>query len=109
MAARTIQPSSRFRLLHKIVNRPFEVRCCNMGVLTMTVEAPSHGEWSGLFHPFHVFHSPMAPLASHTGKYMLAVIEVNEIGKVMYLDPPDRPAFLHSLFELLDLDSLLFE
>jgi len=80
-----------------------------MGVLTMTVEAPSHAEWSSLLHPFHVFHSPMTPLASHAGEYMLAVIEINEIGKIMYLDPSDRAAFLHSLFELLDLDSLLFE
>jgi len=56
-----------------------------------------------------VLHRPVTLLAGDTGKYMLAVIEIHEIRKIVYLDPRDGAALLHSFLEFLDLDSLLFE
>jgi len=55
-----------------------------------------------------VFHRPVTLLAGDAGNYMLAVIEVHEVRKIMYLDPRDRALLLHSFLEFLELDSLLF-
>jgi len=56
-----------------------------------------------------VFHRPVTLLAGDAGQYMLAVIEIHEIGKIMDLDPRDGAVLLHSFFEFLDFDCLLFE
>ena len=80
-----------------------------MGVLAMTFEAPAHGQRSGLFHAFHPLYGAMAALARDAGKHMLAVVEIHEIGKVMNLNPPDRPPLLYSFFQLFNLDGLFFK
>ena len=56
----------------------------------------------------HVLHRAVTLLAGDAGNYMLAVIEVHEVRKIMYLDPRDRALLLHSFLEFLELDSLLF-
>ena len=57
----------------------------------------------------HVLYRPMTLLAGDAGKYMLAVIEIHEIWKIMYLDPRDGAVLLHGFFEFFNLDSLFFE
>ena len=60
-------------------------------------------------HALHVLHRPVTLLAGDAGQHMLAVIEINEIRKIMYLDPRDGSLLLYSFLEFFDLDSLLFE
>ena len=60
-------------------------------------------------YSFHPFHGAVTPLANDARKHMLAVIEIHEIRQIMYLDPMNRPLFLHRLLQLFDLDRLLFE
>ena len=49
----------------------------------------------------------MALLASNPRKHVLAVIEINKIGKVMDLHPAYRPLLLDRFFEFFDLYRLL--
>ena len=60
-------------------------------------------------HALHVLHRPVTLLAGDAGQHMLAVIEIHEIRKIMYLDPRDGSLLLYSFLEFFDLDSLLFE
>ena len=57
----------------------------------------------------HVLHRAVTLLAGDAGQHMLAVIEIHEIRKIMYLDPRNGSVLLYSFLEFLDLDSLLFE
>ena len=77
-------------------------------MLTMTLQTPTHGEWSHLFYAIHSFNRTMAPLAGNTGAHVLAMVEVDKVGKVVDLYPCNWPLLQDRFLELLDLDGLLF-
>src|ERR1041385_6513222 len=107
VTACAIQPCHRLLLFCKTECRTCKIRGGHTGVLAMALETPSHGQRLNLFDSLHCFHRPMAALAGHSGNDMLAVIEVDKIGKVMDLNPLNGPLLLHCFFQLFNLDCLL--
>ena len=60
--------------------------------IPMTIETPFHIERGMLRHQGHAIHLPVAGLTAHTLSDMNAVIEINEIRKVVDSSPGDRLA-----------------
>src|SRR5258705_6190207 len=74
--------------------------------LFVTVETPAHRQRRVLTDASHRFDRTVTRRAAHAARDVLAVIEVDEVRKVVNLDPRDWLAPLNGLFELLDLDGL---
>jgi hypothetical protein len=81
----------------------------DMRVGPMAVQTPAHRERSHLLDAVHSFDRPVTLLASYTGQYVLAMVEIDEVWEVVDLDPPDRPLLLHRLLQFFDFDGLLLE
>src|SRR3989338_3371106 len=70
----------------------------------MTINAPAHRERVFLPDTCHRLNRAMALLTcDFPNNDMLTVIEVNEIGEIMHLDPLNRLVVCNSLLDLLDL------
>ena len=53
----------------------------------VTIHAPPHRQGFDLAHDFHGSHIAVALLAIHAGIDVGAVIEINEVGNIVDLDP----------------------
>ena len=109
MATCTIRSGCRPQLLIEILPGPLKESRGDMRMLAMTLETPSHVEWRKLFDPLHPLDRPMTALARDAGKHMLAVIEIDKIRKIVYLDPTNGALLLHSFLELFDFAGLPFK
>ncbi len=58
--------------------------------LTMAVHAPAHAEAFELPNALHRFDRSVTCLTFQARPYMRAMVEVDEIGQVVYLHPLDR-------------------
>src|SRR5258705_10572844 len=74
--------------------------------LFVTVETTAHGQRRVLTDASHRFDRTVTRGAAHAARDVLAVIEVDEVRKVVNLDPCNRLSPLNGLFELFDLDGL---
>ena len=72
----------------------------------VTIEAPAHRERRRLLDLVHLGDCAVTLLAGDLRQQMPAVIEVDEIRKVVHLDPADRPLLQHRFAEFLQLSRL---
>src|SRR3990172_4377055 len=59
--------------------------------VAVAVYAPAHRQIGDLPHTLHCFDRPVAGLAADPRRRVGPMIEVSEVGKVMHLDPRNRP------------------
>src|SRR4029079_7862188 len=81
----------------------------DMGLGPMTAQAPAHGEGRRLLDAIHALDGAVATLTGDARDDVLAVIEVDEVGKVVDLGPHDRALLLKRFLEPLDLGRLFLD
>src|ERR1051325_4294555 len=86
MTACAIQTCHGLLLLLQTEHRALKVVGCNLGVLTMALQAPPHGQRHRLLYALHGLHRAVAALAGHARYNVLNVIEIDKVKKVVDLD-----------------------
>jgi hypothetical protein len=109
MAACTIQLGHGLLLVRNAGDGPLHIVGGQLGVFAMTVQAPSHRQRRVLFHSIHALNGSMALLAPYTGEHVLAVIEIDKVGQIVDLHPPDWTLLSDRLLQLFDLSGLLLK
>src|SRR5260370_15846490 len=109
VAARTIEAGRRFGLVLEHEGGALKAGAGDVRMGAMAVDAPAHRERRHLLDAIHRLDRTVASPAVDPREHVLAVVEVNEVGKVVHLHPSDGPVHLNGFFQLLDLDRLFFD